>query len=203
MLSGRHSETIRKLATTTRPGERTLSTTSSDPQQPAERWVDVRDLRVRYLDWGGDGPPVAALHGLASSAHWYDLVSPLLRDRYRVIAPDQRGHGQTTQAPDGYDWASLSFDVIALMDNLGIDRFAVLGHSWGGNVAINLAAKHPNRISALVMIDVQGLGYQEASEATGASIGTIKSRLSRARARVRDLLMERRELLPDRYRRNQ
>lgn len=57
--------------------------------------------------------------------------------------------------------------------------------------------------AALVMIDVQGLSYQEAAEATGASIGTIKSRLSRARARVRDSLMERRELLPERYRQNQ
>tara|TARA_Y100000031_G_C8248815_1_gene399484 strand:+ start:3172 stop:4158 length:987 start_codon:yes stop_codon:yes gene_type:complete len=135
------------------PGEATLSNTSSDPNQPAERWANIGDLRVRCLDWGGDGPPVVALHGLASSAHWYDLVSPLLRHTYRVIAPDQRGHGQTTQAPDGYDWASLSLDVIGLMDSLDIERFAVLGHSWGGNVAINLAAKHPDRISALVMID--------------------------------------------------
>ena len=73
---------------------------------PVEGWAEVRDLRVRYLDWGGDGPPVLALHGLASSAHWFDLVAPLLRDRYRIIAPDQRGHGQTTQAPSGYDWRS-------------------------------------------------------------------------------------------------
>ena len=75
---------------------------------PVEGWAEVRDLRVHYLDWGGDGPPVLALHGLASSAHWFDLVAPRLRDRYRVVAPDQRGHGQTTQAPGGYDWPSLS-----------------------------------------------------------------------------------------------
>ena len=66
-----------------------------------EKWAEVGDLSVRYLDWGGDGPPVLALHGLASSANWYDLVSPLLKQNYRVIAPDQRGHGKTTQALAG------------------------------------------------------------------------------------------------------
>ena len=113
----------------------------------------MRGLRMRFLDWGGDGAPVLALHGLASSANWYDTVAPLLQDDFRVIAPDQRGHGQTTQAPSGYDWASVASDAVGLLDHLGIEQAAVLGHSWGGNVAVNVAAKFPTRTSALVMID--------------------------------------------------
>ena len=62
---------------------------------------------------------------------------------------------------------------------------------------LSLSANHR---AVLVLIDVQGLSYEEAAAATGASAGTIKSRLSRARARVRDLLMQRRELLPARFR---
>ncbi len=120
---------------------------------PAEMRADVGALRMRYLDWGGDGPPVIALHGLASSAHWYDTIAPLLRERYRIIAPDQRGHGKTTQARSGYDWQSLACDVVGLMDGLGISRAAVLGHSWGGNVAINVAARFPERVASLVLID--------------------------------------------------
>jgi pimeloyl-ACP methyl ester carboxylesterase len=108
---------------------------------------------LRFLDWGGEGLPVLALHGLASSAHWYDLVAPKLRDQYRIIAPDQRGHGQTTQANTGYDWQTLAADVTGLMDHLGITQAAVLGHSWGCNVAINLAARFPRRVNALAMID--------------------------------------------------
>ena len=65
---------------------------------------------------------------------------------------------------------------------------------------LSLSADHR---TVLVLIDVQGLSYEEAAEAAGASVGTIKSRLSRARARVRDLLMEHRELLPARYRQTQ
>ena len=121
--------------------------------RPTEAWVELGDINMRYLDWGGDGPPVMALHGLASSAHWYDIVAPLLRNEFRIVAPDQRGHGQTTQAPSGYDWATLSKDVSGLMDHLGIPQAAVLGHSWGGHVASGLAAYSPERVSRVVMID--------------------------------------------------
>ena len=126
--------------------------TKSSPA-PSEKWADIGDLRMRYLDWGGDGAPVLALHGLASCAHWYDLVAPELSEKFRIIAPDQRGHGQTTQAPTGYDWQTLASDVAGLMSHLDINEYPVLGHSWGGNVAINLAANYPDRVSALVMID--------------------------------------------------
>ena len=74
-------------------------------------------------------------------------------EKFRIIAPDQRGHGQTTQAPTGYDWRTLASDVAGLMSHLDINEYPVLGHSWGGNVAINLAANYPDRVSALVMID--------------------------------------------------
>ena len=53
----------------------------SGKSSPIELWAEIGELKVRYLDWGGDGEPLLALHGLASSAHWYDIVSPLLRDR--------------------------------------------------------------------------------------------------------------------------
>ena len=120
---------------------------------PTEAWADVRDLRMRYLDWGGDGPLLLALHGLASSGHWYDLVAPLLRDRFRIIAPDQRGHGQTTNAPTGYDWQSLSDDLAALLDLLEAPEVFVIGHSWGGHVSSNFAAHYPQRVKRQVMID--------------------------------------------------
>ena len=120
---------------------------------PAERWADVGDLRIRYLDWGGDGPPIMALHGLASSGHWYDWIAELFSKEFRIIAPDQRGHGKTTQATHGYDWPTLSLDIAGLMDLLGIQRAAIMGHSWGGHVASAVAANQPERVSRLILID--------------------------------------------------
>ncbi len=128
-------------------------------QQPAERWAQVNGLDMRYLDWGGDGEPLLALHGLASSAHWYDIVAPMLRHRYRIIAPDQRGHGQTAQASSGYDWRTLSGDLAALLDHVSAEipgfgePVAALGHSWGGHVVSNFARHYPARVERIVMID--------------------------------------------------
>ena len=142
---------------------------------PTEHWANVRDLRMRYLDWHGDGPPILALHGLASSAHWYDIVAPLLRDRYRIVAPDQRGHGQTTQATDGYGWHSVASDAVGLLDLLGIEKAVVFGHSWGGNVAVATAAHYPERVAALVMIDG---GFFSPQMIPGATWEAFSQRLS-------------------------
>ena len=130
-----------------------------DRQGPTEHWANIGDLRVRYLDWGGDGDPVMLMHGLASSANWYELVASHLRHKYRFFAADARGHGQTTQAKGGYDWQTLSEDGIGLMDHLGVSRAAVFGHSWGATAALNLAARFPGRVTALGLID-GGVGRQ-------------------------------------------
>ena len=127
------------------------------------------------------------LHGLASSAHWYDLVAPCLRDKYRLVAPDQRGHGQTTQADSGYDWAALSQDVVGLMDHLDLDRAAVFGHSCGASVALNVAARFPDRIAALGLID-GGVGRRS---------GTTREpwEVVKARVRPRDVTGNREQFL--------
>ena len=127
--------------------------TAEDQQAPSEHWADIGGLHVRYLDWGGDGYPVMLMHGLASSAHWYELVASHLRDKYRLFAADARGHGQTTQAGSGYDWQTLAEDAVGLMDHLGVARAAVFGHSWGATAALNVAARFPDRVSALGLID--------------------------------------------------
>lgn len=140
---------------------------------PTEHWASFADLQVHYLEWPGDGPPVLALHGLASSAHWYHRLSHSMAGDYRIIAPDQRGHGQTTQVPSGYDWQTLASDVVGLMNHLGVERAPVLGHSWGGHVASNLAARFPDRVSCLVMIDG---GFQDGHLLPGASWELFKQR---------------------------
>ena len=141
---------------------------------PQDSWAEVGDLTMRYQDWGGDGPPVMALHGLASSAHWYDLVAPYLRDQFRIVAPDQRGHGKTTQASSGYDWGTLAGDITRLMDHLGIAKASVFGHSWGGHVASNLAVRHPDRVRGVVLIDG---GFQDGRMRVGATWESFRDRV--------------------------
>ena len=105
------------------------------------------------IDWGGGGEWLVLLHGLASQAHIWDLVAPLLSESFRVIAIDQRGHGLSDKPDSGYDWATITSDLDAILKALKIDRAMLAGHSWGGNVAVQYAADHPDRVSGLILID--------------------------------------------------
>lgn len=141
-----------------------LMTASSFAGRPASRppsdgFVDAGPIRLRYREWApSDGvasaPPLLLLHGLASSAHIWDLVAPNLAQDRRVVALDQRGHGLSDKPDDGYDFASIVADDLAAVDALGLgERFVVAGHSWGANVALELAAFRPERVAALLLID--------------------------------------------------
>ena len=135
-------------------------TANATNPRPAAATIDLGELSVHVLDWGGDGTPMLALHGLASSGHWYRRVAPYLCQEYRIVAPDQRGHGATTQAPTGYDWQTLAEDAVRVLDHFEMERAVVLGHSWGGHVSSNLAMRFPDRVSRLVMIDG---GFQDGT----------------------------------------
>ena len=142
----------------------TTDASSGNPGQrpPSEGYVSVGDVRLRYLEWdaprssaGDAGPlPLLLLHGLASAAPIWELVAPTLARERRVVALDQRGHGLSDKPDDGYDFATITGDDLAAADALGLgQRFAVAGHSWGANVALELAARHPQRVAALLLID--------------------------------------------------
>ena len=141
---------------------------------PESKWLRSGDLNMHYLDWGGTGQPLIALHGAASSCHWYDLVIPHLDGDIRVIALDQRAHGKTDQPSTGYDWRTLAGDVVGAMDELGIEKAVVMGHSWGASTALAVASYHPERTQALVMVD-GGFGGRRSPDMTWEE---FKNRLS-------------------------
>lgn len=113
--------------------------------------IDGRTLS--YLDFGGAGRPLLALHGGMSEGLAFAGLADALGGAWRVIAPDQRGHGDSDRAAD-YGRAGYLSDAVALLDHLGLDApVAVLGYSLGGFNAYHLAAAHPERVSALVDVD--------------------------------------------------
>ncbi len=138
-----------------------------------DRWVELRGIRFHCRDWSGPkssrgGIPIVLLHGLASQSHIFDLVAPLLAESSRVVALDQRGHGASAAPDGGYDFASVVADAAAFLDALGFKRAVIVGHSWGGNVALEFAATHPNRAAALVFIDGGFLDMQANPKMTWA-----------------------------------
>jgi pimeloyl-ACP methyl ester carboxylesterase len=131
-----------------------------------DRFIESRGLQFHYRAWSNKGTPLIFLHGLASQSHMFDKVAPLLADRFRVIALDQRGHGESAKPSSGYDFATVAQDLVALLDALKIKRAIVAGHSWGGNVALYFAAHYPERARGIVLIDGGFLDIQSNPEMT-------------------------------------
>ena len=128
---------------------------------PRDGMVHANGIMLHYRTWepkrtpaNDSAMPLLLLHGLASASRIWDLTAPsLARDR-RVIALDQRGHGQSDKPVTGYDFATIVEDDFQAVSALGLgDRFAIAGHSWGANVALEFAAAHPERVAALILVD--------------------------------------------------
>jgi pimeloyl-ACP methyl ester carboxylesterase len=111
------------------------------------------DLNIHY-NQAGSGPHAVLIHGLTGSlADWQVRVVPLLKDIFTVLTYDLRGHGYTDMPPSGYTSADMASDLLGLLDTLGIDRAHIIGHSFGGTVALHFAALHSDRVIALTISD--------------------------------------------------
>ena len=129
---------------------------------PTSRAVSGDGVTLRARDWGGSGQAVALLHGLASNARIWDGVAPrLVGAGLRVVALDQRGHGESEQPDDGYDFATLGQDLSSTLAGLGLERPVLVGHSWGASVALQYAADRPGALAGLALVDGGLVGVAE------------------------------------------
>ncbi|MFQ5492109.1 MAG: alpha/beta fold hydrolase [Phycisphaerae bacterium] len=114
----------------------------------------VKDITMHYQA-KGEGSDVVLVHGLtANMAFWYNTkVYPVLSRSYRSVAYDLRGHGYSELTPNGYTSRDLAGDLLALLDHLGIDKPRIIGHSFGGSVALHFAQLYPDRTSGVILCD--------------------------------------------------
>ena len=124
--------------------------------QYRSRNIVLRQLRFHFLERGApDAPAVVLLHGGHQSAHSWDLVSLHLAQRFRVLALDQRGHGDSEWARDvSYTNHEMSLDAEAFIAALGVERPILVGHSMGGRNSMLLVRHSPSLLRALVIVDV-------------------------------------------------
>lgn len=116
-------------------------------------FVVTEGRRLSFLDFGGEGSPLLALHGHYNESSVFAPLAEALRPRWRVIALDQRGHGRSDRAPT-YERDDYIADLAAFHRHLGVGPAAVLGHSLGGVNAYQYAARHPGLVTALVVEDI-------------------------------------------------
>jgi len=125
---------------------------------PASSYYISQRLKLHYVDWGNaEAPALVLVHGGRDHARSWDWVAAELRDRWHVIAPDLRGHGDSAWALGGhYTIQEFTLDLAQLVDTLDVDRVVLCGHSLGGSVVLSYASVFPEKVAKV--ISVEGLG---------------------------------------------
>jgi pimeloyl-ACP methyl ester carboxylesterase len=132
------------------------------------RYIDTGDLR-QHVVTGGDGPPLLLVHGWPETWYTWRLVMPALARDFSVVAPDQRGCGLSGKPAAGYDTGALADDLVALMDALGHERFAVFGHDTGLWIGYALAADHPGHVDRLAVAEAAMPGVSASPPLFGST----------------------------------
>jgi pimeloyl-ACP methyl ester carboxylesterase len=124
----------------------------------------VNGIGIHYQHMGR-GPTIVFIHGLAANlAFWYFRILPRLVNDYSVVAFDLRGHGHSDMPPSHYTSADMARDVCALLDQLGVRQSHIVGHSFGGVVALHFAALYPDRTASLTIADSRVLALQPSQK---------------------------------------
>ncbi len=157
-----------------------------------DQLIELRGLRFHYRDWAGpapDAPSLVLLHGYTGHARSWDSFAQAMSRRYRVIALDQRGHGETQwAAPDGYDTTEMVDDLQAFVSALALQQFALLGLSMGGIVSFAYAGRRPAALAKLVIVDIApeidpaGLERIRDNVARSDTFDSVDEAFARARA---------------------
>ena len=140
--------------------------------QPQSTFLSVNGLRVHYLDWGHpSAPPVVCVHGYTSSGQAFNALARHFQSRFRIIAPDVRGHGETAWSPtEAYQYNDQISDLAGFIDQLGLEQFILIGTSMGGIIAMAYAGAHPERLVRLVINDIgpdAEVGSQRITQTVG------------------------------------
>jgi esterase len=126
------------------------------PMKPLSKTLRVNDLALHYLEWGKvDAPPILCVHGYTGSADAFNALARHLTDRFHILAPDVRGHGESAWSPVGaYRYEDQAKDLAEFAKQLELDKFALIGTSMGGIIAMTYAAEYGDRLLGLVINDI-------------------------------------------------
>lgn len=143
--------------------------------------ININGIELAYTR-RGKGTPLVLLHGYPLDHHLWDEVVPLLKDTFDLIIPDLRGFGESTTVDTPYTMDDFASDIVGLLDQLGIQKAAIAGHSMGGYVALAFAELYPERVNALALVSSQVLAdpadrkegrYKSAAEVAEKGISGV------------------------------
>ncbi|MEU2251998.1 haloalkane dehalogenase [Nocardia xishanensis] len=139
--------------------------------------IDVLDSFVHYHDTGSGEVPVVFLHGNPTSSYLWRNVIPHVADQARCLAPDLIGMGASGKPDIAYRLDDHARYLDAWFDALGLDRFVLVGHDWGGTLAMDYAARHPGRVSGIALIEtfLRPMRWDELPQGSADMFRTFRS----------------------------
>jgi esterase len=161
--------------------------------QPISKALTVNGLALHYLEWGeAEAPPIVCVHGYTGSADAFNALARHLEDRYRILALDVRGHGESAWSPTGaYSYADQAGDLAEFAKRLELDKFVLIGTSMGGIIAMAYAAEHAQRLLGLVINDI-GPDTEAGSQRITGLVGSRPNEF----ATLEEAMAYRREVSP-------
>jgi haloacetate dehalogenase len=120
---------------------------------PVRHTLSLPDIQLSYLEWNQGQEPLLLLHGLADHALVWSSLGDYLAKDYHIVAPDMRGHGESSKPDRNYTFANAIADLEALMDHLGWSSAHVVGHSWTGKLALIWARQSHERLRSIILVD--------------------------------------------------
>ena len=148
------------------------------------RQVSIHGHEISYRDVG-EGPVLLLLHGIAGSSRAWREVMPALAGEYRLIAPDLLGHGESAKPLGDYSLGAYASGLRDFLGVLGVERVTLVGQSFGGGVAMQLAYQHPEVCERLVLVDSGGLGSRGQPHPAGGDLAAGRVRAARRLPRLR------------------
>ncbi|MEA5574930.1 alpha/beta hydrolase [Anabaena sp. UHCC 0451] len=120
---------------------------------PVRNKLSKADVEISYLEWNQGQEPLLLLHGMADNSLVWSSLGDYLAADYHIVAPDMRGHGESTKPEQDYSFESAIADLEALMDKLGWSDAHIVSHSWTGKLAAIWARQNPARLKSITLID--------------------------------------------------
>ncbi len=151
--------------------------------KPESKFTEVQGIKLHYLEWGEIGKPdLLLVHGWTNFSYSWSTVAEYFQNRFHIIAPDLRGHGDSDKPQTGYRLRDFTEDIRRLIKNLGLRRPAYAGHSWGGNIGTILASDSSDLISRAFLEDPV---YWRMLHAFMTALPGALARLTRPEAEIR------------------
>ena len=147
-------------------------------------------VKIQLAVWKGKGKEIFCIHGLTANCRFWDCLASALSPHHKVIAMDLRGRGLSDKPPKGYSVEYHCKDVLAVMDDQGLEHPVLMGHSLGALISLVFAARHPQRVGRLILVDGAGKLTKAQMEKVFAGIEPSLDRLGRVFPSFKDYISQ-------------